>query len=62
DGANILTETEELSGQFEVTDAATCQVLWQTPADAKLQIWKVGTGLLQIEKGSNVMTWLRPPA
>lgn len=62
DGANILTETEELSGQFEVTDAATCQVLWRTPADAKLQIWKVGTGLLQIEKGSNVMTWLRPPA
>lgn len=62
DGAVLLTETEELSGRFEATDAATCQVLWQTAEDAKLYIWKVGAGLLQTDRGSNIMTWLRPAA
>lgn len=60
DGAVLLTETEELSGQFQATDAATCQALWQTAPDAKLYIWKVGSGLLQTDQNSNVMTWLRP--
>lgn len=62
DGAAVLTETEELSGRFEVTDVNTCQVLWQTPDGTKLAMWKVGTGLLQADKGSNVMSWLRPAA
>ena len=40
----------------------TCQMMWQTPDGVHVEIWKVGTGLLQRDRDRNIMTWLRPPA
>ncbi|WP_155769535.1 hypothetical protein [Mycobacterium asiaticum] len=62
DGTVVLTETGDVTFHYQATDANTCQILWQTPADAELQIRKVGTGLLQTDRNSHIMTWLRAPA
>ena len=62
DGTTIVSGIGSLGGQFGAMNMTTCQMMWQTPDGVHVEIWKVGTGLLQRDRDRNIMTWLRPPA
>ncbi|WP_264894515.1 hypothetical protein [Mycobacterium kiyosense] len=63
DGTTVIGKTGGVFvGQYAAMNRTTCQILWKTPADVRVNLWKVGTGLLQSDQTHNAMTWLRPPA
>jgi hypothetical protein len=61
DGTTIVTGIGTVGEQYGAVNMTTCQLMWQTPDGAHVEIWKVGTGLIQRDRDHNTMIWLRPP-
>ncbi|OBK15106.1 hypothetical protein [Mycobacterium asiaticum] len=61
DGTTIVGGIGLHGERYAAVNMTSCQTMWQTPDDAHVAIWKVGTGLLQRDRDRNTMTWLRPP-
>lgn len=61
DGTSIVSGVGPVGEQYGAMNMTSCRLMWQTPDGAHVEIWKVGTGLIQRDRDRNTMAWLRPP-
>ena len=56
----IVISRRTLEG-YAAIDTSSCQTLWQLPGAKRIDIRKVGTGLVRIDHEQQTISSLRPP-